>query len=58
MRWQEEFPAVAELTFDEGLGGHVLPVRPWNEKLISPELRELSRDRGVKIRVVSDPKWK
>ena len=58
MRWQEGFPAIQGLTFDEALGGHMLPVRPWNEQLISPELRALARDRGVKVRVVTDPNWK
>jgi Domain of unknown function (DUF4157) len=58
MRWQEGFPAIEGLTFDQSLGGHVLPVRPWNEALVSPELRALARDRGVKIRVVTDPIWK
>lgn len=58
VRWQDSFPAIEGLTFDQGLGGHVLPVRPWNEQLVSPSLREFARTRGVKIRLVSDPMWR
>jgi hypothetical protein len=58
VRWQEGFPAAESLTFDPALGGRVLPVRPWNADLISPELRELAGNRGVKIRLVSDPAWR
>ncbi|CAO3443952.1 eCIS core domain-containing protein [Azospirillum largimobile] len=57
IRWQGSFPAAESLTFDSALGGRVMPVRPWNEQLVSPALREFARQRGVKIRLVSDPLW-
>jgi hypothetical protein len=57
IRWQGGFPAAESLTFDSVLGGRVMPVRPWNEQLVSPALREFARQQGVKIRLVSDPLW-
>jgi hypothetical protein len=56
--WQDVFPKVETLTYDAGFLGMVLPVRPWNERLIAPGLREFATSRGVKIRLVTDPSWR
>jgi hypothetical protein len=58
MRWQDGFPVAESLTFDPGLGGLVLPLRPWNEQLVGRGLRELAQSHRVTIRVVSDPAWR
>jgi hypothetical protein len=58
VKWQSKFPAADKLAPNASYGGRVLPVRPWNEELVSPELREFARRRGVRIRLVSDPQWR
>ena len=58
VRWRETFPAEATLVSDAGLGGRVLPPRPWNARLLAPGLREMARRRGVRIRLVTDPAWR
>lgn len=58
VKWQDQFPAADKLTLNASYGGRVLPVRPWNEKVVAPGLREFARTRGVRIRLVSDPQWR
>jgi hypothetical protein len=57
VKWQKSFPAADSLPYDTAHGGRMLPVKPWNEQIVSPALRQFASDRGVKIRLVSDPAW-